>query len=489
MFLQVILAAALTVDLCPVPAPVSFRGDMDHPVAFDTTTTVTVECPDAAAVPWLRAHFAEWFSPFEPQVASGALALALRPGEEAYAVKADASGVRIKARTLAGVRWAAYSIRQLAIAKRGKMTVRGRMLPAVEMSDSPRLRFRAVHLCWFPETRVRQIERAIRLAALLKFNFVVLESWGVWRSERHQWWGWPDGAMTKERVKGLVALGRDLGVTLIPQINVFGHGTLSRTLSLKNAVLDLRPEYEPLFEPGGWNWCLTNPETQRILRELIVEMHEDFGNPPYFHLGCDEAQPPACPECRTAVYGELVRRHIADLAKFVSKRGAKAMIWHDMLLERNDPRWKGFVACGDAETAKLAEQLPKDVVICDWQYGDGARTNWPTLAYFAEKGFPVAGCPWMNYGAMQSMSGYLAKIGAFGYVQTTWSRLDKTELVGMFRHGSAAAWGTPPSAPAAQFDTAFGIVLRLVGQDMKATDPADTGNVAHQIPPESCLDN
>ena len=60
-----------------------------------------------------------------PKVISGKVPQALSSqlsalSSEAYAVKADASGVRSAARTLAGVRWAAYSIRQLAIAKRAK---------------------------------------------------------------------------------------------------------------------------------------------------------------------------------------------------------------------------------------------------------------------------------------------------------------------------------------------------------------------------------
>lgn len=46
--------------------------------------------------------------------------------------------------------------------------------------------------------------------------------------------------------------------------------------------------------------------------------------------------------------------------------GARAMIWHDMLLDRNDPRWKGFVKFGSKLTARLADTLPKDVVVCDF---------------------------------------------------------------------------------------------------------------------------
>lgn len=503
MFTALVLAAGLasarnavnpaTVDLCPIPRPVEFTCDMDRPVAFDATAKVVVECPDAAAAGWLDAHLAAWFAESAPRAVAGETGLALRDGEEAYAAAADGAGVKVRARTLAGVRWAAYSIRQLAIAKRGTFKVEGRILPSFAMSDSPLLGFRCVHLCWIPEMREQQLERAIRLAALMKFNYAILEPWGMYRSAKHPWWGWPDGKMTKEVIARFVALGKDLGITLIPQINAFGHASVARSCSLKNAILDLRPEYEPLFEPGGWNWCLTNPEAQRVLRELIAEMHEDFGNPPYFHLGCDEAQPPSCPECRKVPYGDLVCRHIADLSRFVASRGAKAMIWHDMLLKRSDPRWKGFVACGTAETAKLADLLPKDVVICDWQYSYGnmkeTRKDWPTMAYFEEKGFPVAGCPWLNFNAMKPMADFLARTDGFGYIQTTWHHLRGNDWVKMYRMGSSAAWGTSPAPNAPQYDTAFGTALRLVGHDMKLTDPLDTGHSNYQMPPTWWIDN
>ena len=38
------------VELAPLPMPVEFKSDMDSPVAFDSTTTVVVDCPDAEAV-------------------------------------------------------------------------------------------------------------------------------------------------------------------------------------------------------------------------------------------------------------------------------------------------------------------------------------------------------------------------------------------------------------------------------------------------------
>ena len=495
------------VELAPLPAPVDFESDMDRPVPFDAGATVHLDCPDAAAAPWLAAHFADWFgaqapcvvaeagagqripatggasSPSEPSPANGG---ASPPGEpESYTVFADSSGVRIAARSLAGVRWAAYSLRQLAIARRGTLRTEGRLLPTLRISDAPRLALRAVHLCWFPETRPERIERAIRLAALLKFNCAIVEPWGTFRSARHPWFGWPDAPATPEALSRLAAIGRDLGVTLVPQLNVFGHASLSRTSSLKHAALDLRPEYEPLFEPGGWNWCLSNPEARRVLRELVDEMHEACGRPPFFHLGCDEAQPPSCPACRRRPYGELVREHVAAFAAFVRERGARAMVWHDMLLDRADPRWAGFVASGSPATAALADTLPRDVVVCDWQYADPdpkrRRDDWPTLAHFLGKGFDVAGCPWLNFAAMEPMADFLASHGGLGLVATTWHRQGGADWRNAFRAAACAAWGTPPRPVAPQFDTAFAVALRLAGLDAGVSSYRDTGLVEDQL--------
>ena len=460
----------------------TYTCDAEVYVPFDAATSVTVECPDPAAVKWIGTHFADWYGKNSPKVKAGATGLKPAAGDEAYAASTDATGVKIAANTLAGTRWAAYTLRQLAIAKRGDFKTSGYLLPKLTIKDRPHLAFRAVHLCCFPETRIQQIERAIRLAALLKFNYAIIEPWGMYKSEKHPWWPWPNAYLTKSEVKRLVAIGKDIGITLIPQINCYGHASSSRGCTIKHSALDLHPEYEPLYEPGGWNWCLSNPETQRVLRELIAEIHEDFGNPPYFHLGCDEAQPQTCPECVKTPNGELVCRHITGLAEFVKARGARPMIWHDMLLRRGDPRWKGFVHCGNKETATLADTLPKDVIICDWQYSYGdmkeARKDWPTMKYFSEKGFPVAGCPWRNYNAMKPMADFIVKTGGFGFIETTWHHLRGSEWERMYMSAAFAAWGSVVS-----HGVKFQRSLRLVGHDMKVTDYLDTGYLNNQVPP------
>lgn len=477
----------------PLPAPAEIALDDTTPVPFDNTSTVMLECRDNSSYDWLNTHFAEWYKELAPNVVRGSTGLSLRQGDEAYAIRADSHGIKIVAHTIKGVRWAAYTLRSLAIAKRGTLNTNGRILPTLTISDSPMLAFRCLHLCWIPPMTGIQIERAIRLAAQMKFNYIILEPWGMYKSEKNPWWCWPDAQMTKCEVRRLVAIGRDLGVTLIPQINVYGHGSSARSISLKHAVLDFHPEYEPLFEPGGWNWCLTNPETQRVLRELINEMFEDFDKPPFFHLGCDEAQPPTCPECRKHNRAQLVGEHLNGLANYVISLGARPMIWHDMLLDSDDKRWYGFVKSGNSETAKILDLLPKEVIICDWQYSYGDTTevqkDWPTFEHFHSKGFPVAACPWRNFNAMKPMADAIARLGGFGIIETTWHHLRGNDWINMFKYGSSAAWGSTVPESMQMTESNFGNILRLVGHDMKLTNPIDTGVLNYQIPPSWWIDN
>ena len=111
------------------------------------------------------------------------------------------------------------------------------------------------------------------------------------------------------------------------------------------------------------------------------------------------------------------------------------------------------------------------------------------MGYFKEKGFPVAGCPWMNYNSMKPMADYIAKIGGFGIIETTWHHLRGNDWIKMYKYASAAAWGTSFPAKRPMFDTPFATALRLIGNDMKTSDYLDTGHLNYQVPPGWWVDN
>ena len=219
MGLAVVAAPVTTVVKSADPANPyqTYTCDTAVYVPFDATTTVTVECPDSAAAKWIKSHFEEWFGKYGPSVKPGAAGLKPAADPEAYAASVDENGVKIAANTLTGARWAAYTLRQQLIAKRGTFKTEGYILPKLSVTDRPHLAFRAIHLCWFPEVRPQQIERSIRLAALLKFNYAIIEPWGMYESKKHPWWHWPNPTMTQAEVKRLVAIGKDLMDTPRPR--------------------------------------------------------------------------------------------------------------------------------------------------------------------------------------------------------------------------------------------------------------------------------
>ena len=54
--------------------------------------------------------------------------------------------------------------------------------------------------------------------------------------------------------------------------NQFGHATQSRDAYGRHVLLNRNPRLSRLFEPDGWTWCLSNPDTYRMLAEMRAEL-------------------------------------------------------------------------------------------------------------------------------------------------------------------------------------------------------------------------
>ena len=293
---------------------------------------------------------------------------------EGYRMKADEKVLKIEASDRTGILNALKTLRQLAERERGKEASSVFEADPFEIEDAPKLKFRGLHICWFPENQEWQIERAIRMAAYCKFNYVVLETWGVFPFEKHPYlcWKQPGCHISKEDIRRLVKEAARHGVTVIPQFNLLGHASGSRENGGKHVIENQFPEAMSLVEPDGWSWCLSNPETRKVLTDCVDEMLECFGHSGFFHAGCDEARlVGTCRSCRKQNLPDLMKDHLLYFYDYLKQHGARMMMWHDMLLNSDDPRWYGYIACGKEaeELGKLYQELPKDMIICDWQYG------------------------------------------------------------------------------------------------------------------------
>ena len=408
---------------------------------------------------------------------------------EGYRIECSTDVLRITVSGLAGLRHALRTLRQLAEPERGVLKYTHYVLPCVRIEDAPASSFRGIHLCWFPETPAWEMEKQIRLAAYYKFNYVVIESWGVLQFASHPECGWQEKSVTPEEFRRLVRLGKALGVVLIPQLNIFGHASGARCGSGKHMLLDFHPEYQSLFEPDGWSWCISNPATRAYLTDLIREMLDIFDHPPYFHIGCDEAYNAGlCASCRDQDYGVILKEYICHFRDLLAAEGARAMMWHDMLLDQADPRWRGYVVSGDMRTEALYRELPRDILICYWQYGypgtDGQPPAWEPVLFLRDTGFDVLVCPWVDRRTTQSYGNLVASERLAGMLATTWNINHSKNMYSIFYEAANAIWN-PSGQAAADIVTReyFNHHVRQIGWDMKVTHYEQTGSAQHQINP------
>ncbi|HRR32507.1 MAG TPA: family 20 glycosylhydrolase [Kiritimatiellia bacterium] len=469
-----------------VPAPQRVELSDGPEVVLDDTLTVALACAKEGdlAQKQVRAWFKAWFG-CRPKVIVVESDDTVPQLADAYRISAAKGALRIEAADAGGARNAMRTLRQLAEPVRGTRTVTAYFIPETVIDDAPAMAFRGFHLCWFPENTPVEIERYIRLAAYYKMNYIVLESWGMFVFKNHPELSWPDSPMTRSEVKRLVKIANELGVTLIPQLNLFGHASGSRIVSGKHVILDFNPSLQPLFEPQGWTWCHSNPEAVALLEELVLELHDAFGRPPYFHAGCDEAYDMGtCTSCRRSDYPRVVAACLTRIHDALAARQCRMMVWHDMLLRSGDPRWKGYYAYGASWADALLDALPRDVVICDWFYrspvkGEKEDATFPTLRHFKSKGFPVLACPWENREGYEAQSGAVRSLGLDGMLSTTWHHLYGLSMQPIYWHAAHAMWGTRPLSVDRLVFTHH---LRQVGWDIPVKKYRDTGFFHHQLP-------
>ena len=490
LLLAVTASAALYPDrkhqFMPKPAEVS--ADYSTMVRLTDRTKVVVACPTsavaAAGVEFVRSHAERWLgcSPaISPATADGFAS------SEAYRLKVDGNGIEISAGGVAGVRHAISTLRQSLDPVPGVETFSGWQAPLLTVRDEPALAWRGIHICWFPENTVQDIERYLRFAAYYKYNYFVLESWGMFVSEKHPGLHWPESPMTKAEVRRLAAIARDLGITLIPQVNIFGHASGSRRSGGKHAVIDLDRKHLPLFEPYGWNWCLSNPSARQVVKDIVLEMHAAFGNPPYFHIGCDEATDPTCSLCRAGDYRRIVASFVTEVHDALKSRNCQSMAWHAMFFDSDAKSWcPSLVKPGAKEQGKFMEMIPNDLVLCYYAYdkpkeGTGA---WPGAVALQKKGFPTVLCPWEHREGVYGQAKYIRETGLLGLLMTTWHHIPLS-ATHFFENGARATWEKHDGRPLELLNPHTAAHhLRTVGWDVPNRGYRDTGWWKSQIPAE-----
>ena len=206
-------------------------------------------------------------------------------------------------------------------------------------------------------------------------------------------------ALSKEDVKALLAACRQAGIRLIPQINLLGHQSWSKTT---HALLRAHPEFDET--PGKYpnnegiycrSYCPLHPQVHEVVFDLIDELSEAC-EADAFHAGMDEVfliGEDDCPRCKGKDKAELFAGEVRALRDHLVRSNRALWIWGDRLID-GDLTGIGKWEASTNATHAAVHLIPKDVVICDWHYERAV----PTATWFALQGFQVVSSPWRKAG-------------------------------------------------------------------------------------------
>ena len=304
--------------------------------------------------------------------------------------------------------------------------------------DSARVGMRAVHLCFFPDFSVAEMQKVIRTCGMAKYSHVVMEFWGCLKMDCLKELAWPE-AYSKYEIRVLVEEAHALGMEIIPFFQHLGHASLSRLgYAGKHVVLDQDPELDYLYYPKsrGWVWNFMSDEVRELLRAVRKELIELCGEGEYFHLGCDESG-------LEFDSGDLTS-YLNEVSEELKAEGRRAIVWGDMLLSRRFDGLGGYECNSTPEYATaLLEGLSRDVIVADWQYNVKERP-WKSSAFLKDKGFDVLCCPWhTNQYNSEDAIVTVEQDGHFGLMITTWNKLFTESGIPRLVFAGLCAWGDP----------------------------------------------
>ncbi|MFO8007482.1 MAG: family 20 glycosylhydrolase [Candidatus Brocadiia bacterium] len=237
-----------------------------------------------------------------------------------------------------------------------------------------------------------------------------------------------DRALSAEDLSRIAEACGRAGIELVPQINCLGHQSWhGRSHGLLRAF--------PEFDETPWipqdadsevlycrSYCPRHPRVHEVVFALIDELAEAAGAR-RFHVGMDEVfliGEEGCPRCAGSDPARLFADEAIALHEHLAERGLEMWMWGDRLIEADQfgtGKWEGSTN----GTWPAVDELPTDIVICDWHYERACATP----RYFAEKGFGVVASPWRKTEVALEQLRMMRRLrqeadSARGMLQITW---------------------------------------------------------------------
>lgn len=361
------------------------------------------------------------------------------PEGESYVLSVTEQGIAIAGCDYSGMMQGFSTLLQVIRARSLKEGEESLYVRCGRVVDHPAIAFRGIHFSIFPDTTYRLMQKMLRTAAIMKFSHIILEFFGSLRLDALPQLAYPNVGFDKAQIRKLITEARVLGVEMIPMINHLGHAAGCRGSRGRHVVLDQNPKLATLFEPDGWEWCISNPETTELLRKIRAELMELFGPGKYFHIGCDEADSyGTCDRCSGQDRNALLKNYLNSICEELAAVGRRPIIWGDMMLDSTKFKAPNTAySTPQVRTHEILPDLDRRIVIADWQYNltEGEAV---TSQFFKEQGFDVMPASFDVDENVKLLCREADSKKLFGYLCTTWNRA--TERPRMMSMASEMSW-------------------------------------------------
>ena len=210
--------------------------------------------------------------------------------------------------------------------------------------------------------KVSSVECMMRKMALMGLNVYMLYTEDTYEIENRPYFGYMRGRYTKAEIKEMDAYAKELGIELIPCVQVLGHlathlrwGAATKYKDTPNVIL------------------VGEEETYQLIDDMLKTVSECFTSR-RIHIGMDETH-----DLGTGRYldlfgyrerSSLYFEHIQRVYKMVESYGLKPMMWSDMFFRLSGKNIKDFVDY-DVRVEldeSLSEKVPKGIQQIFWDY-------------------------------------------------------------------------------------------------------------------------
>ena len=363
-----------------------------------------------------------------------------QPGEqvgpnsrEAYELAVTDKGVKIHARSSAGIFYGLQTLRQLLEGHGPQAT-----LPVVEIRDWPSLAYRGtmVDISHGPLPTEKEIERQIDFLARWKANQYYLYS-----EDSIELAGYPllnpgTARLTKDEVRKIVAYGRQRHIDVIPNFDLYGH---------QHDLFRIEQYSDLSDEPHGTEFEARSPKLMPLMADWVNQFAELFPSP-FVSIGFDETfQIEAATHAtgEAAKPAELFVKQLTAVAELFQKHGKTVMAYDDIVVKYPE----------------TIPNLPPGLIAVAWYYTseDPTYKRWlgPLIAHHIPHVVQPGVTSYDDIApdfakTFENIDTFLAagrRSGALGLVNSVWA--DDAQL--LFRmslpgiaYGAAAPWQAVP---------------------------------------------